>query len=38
MWWWVYVVVVAVHDGHLMCGMQWSYYCMIGYVHGGCGL
>ena len=39
MWWWLYVVVEAVHggDGHL-CGNEWGYYCMIVYVHGGCGL
>ena len=39
MWWWLYVVVEAVHggDGHL-CGNAWWYYCMIVYVHGGCGL
>ena len=39
MWWWLYVVVEAVHgaDGH-MCGNAWWYYCMIVYVHDGCGL
>ena len=39
MWWWLFVVVEAVHrgDGHL-CGNAWWYYCMIVYVHGGCGL